>query len=156
MRVLLPVLLAVLLAGCSGFSISPRQDKADAAAFAKALAAAPDGGRFRARELLGKGWTRMWVFPGGTDTQVIEDRIGIPFPQSSEEPNVEDGLNYVVFDDGEVVVSAFVPSARVEVRPECVAGDRRAVGPDQALTIVAASGGRARRVSTPARATACG
>ena len=156
MRLLLPLVLAALLAGCSGFSIGPRQDKEDAAAFARVLAAEQPGGRFPARELLGKQWRRMWVFPGGTDTQAIEDRIGIPFPQSGEEPTVEGGLNYVVFDDGSTVVSAFVPSARVEVRPECLAGDRRALGPEQELTIVPAGRGRARRVSTRARASACG
>jgi hypothetical protein len=156
MRPLVLLLLAAVLTGCSGFSIGPRQDKDDATAFDRLLAGKGPGAPFAARELLGKRWERMWVFEDGTATQAIEDRIGIPFPQSGERPMVEGGRNYVVFDDGEVVVSAFVPSARVEVRPACVAGGRRAIGPRTRVVVVPAGGGEPRRLSTQPPPAGCG
>lgn len=154
MRLLRPLLLMLALAssGCSGFSIGVRQDSDDKAAFARFLAAQPAGSRFPASRLLGKEWTRLFVFRGGISTQAVEDRIGIPFPQSGEE--IPPATSYLVFADDEAVVSAFSYAGPRDVDASCFLAERVPLAPDTALTLGAAEDGRL-SLSTVAAADRC-
>lgn len=151
-----PAALAVLLvalgtAGCSGFSIGVRQDKEDREALLTALRTKQEGSRFPARELLRKDWTRLFVFRGGIATQAIEDRIGIPFPQSGEE--TPKATPYLVFADREAVVAAFSYEGPGEVDPRCLLAERVPLDPGTPLTVI---GSGPARLTTVAGAARCG
>ncbi len=129
-RVVLALLLATSLGGCSGFSIGVRQDKEDREHLAGVLARAPTGRPFAARALLDRPFRRLWVFRGGGDTQAVEDRIGIPFPQSGEA--IPAGSAYLVFDDGEQVLSAFSFAGAVDATGatgRCLLAERAPLAP---------------------------
>lgn len=151
--VALPLLLAATLPGCSGFTIGVRQDKEDKAAFAAALGRAKSGDRFPARALLAKRWTRLWLFRGGVATQAIEDRIGVPFPQSGDPTPA--GMGYLVFADADEVLSAFSFAGPAGVDPACLLAERGPLAPRTALTLVGTGAGGAARLSTLAGAPRC-
>lgn len=138
------LILAAGLAGCSGFSIGVREDKADRAAFIEAVTGRKPGSGLQAHELLAKDWERLWIFRGGGSTQAVEDRIGIPFPQSAEKIPV--GAAYLVWDDGSEVISAFSVAG---LDPRCLRTEvpygRRS------RLAVTGPGGRVTGLSDPAR-----
>lgn len=148
---LLPVV--AVLAGCSGFGVGVRQDKEDRDALGAVLATKRPGDRFPARELLAGGWTRLYVFAPGVDTQPIEDRIGIPFPYSAESARTD--AEYLVFTDEEEVRSSFTFEAGVGVGARCLRAGRGPLGPDTELTLVRTGAGQA-QLSTVAEAARCG
>lgn len=147
------LLAAPGLAGCSGFSIGVRQDKEDAASVARVLERPRLGDRLRASELLECSWTRLFVLPGGITTQAVEDRIGVPFPQSGEE--LPAGPGYLVFVDDDAVVSAFSAVGGVEVPPVCLAAEREPLGPRAELILVPGAARGSARLSTAALAPGC-
>ena len=152
-----PLLLVAALTGCSGFTIGVRQDKEDKAAFTAALGRAQSGDRFAARGLLAaKDWTRLWLFRGGDATQAIEDRIGVPFPQSGDRTPA--GVAYLVFVDGDEVLAAFSYAGPADVDPACLLTERGPLQPQTALTLVAAGVGgplETSRLSTLAGTRRC-
>lgn len=153
--VALPLLLAAALPGCSGFTIGVRQDKEDKAAFTAALGRARGGDRFPARALLAKRWTRLWLFRGGVATQAIEDRIGVPFPQSGD-PTPAGA--YLVWVDGDEVLSAFSYAGPGDVDPACLLAEGGPLRPQTALSLVGEGAGRplgTSRLSTVAGARRC-
>ena len=141
------------LSGCSGFSIGVRQDKDDRAALTAVLAAKRPGDRFPAKDLLARGWKRLYVFRGGIATQPIEDRIGIPFPQSGEETAKE--ASYLVFADDDNVISAFSLVLPAGVGARCLLAERVPLEPRTPMALV--PGGRAgtAQLSTAATAGRC-
>lgn len=153
------LLATATLAGCSGFSIGVRQDKDDRVAVTRVLRAKVVGDRFAARELLGRDWTRLWVFAGGVETRAIEDRIAIPFPESGEATPPE--TPYLVFDDGKAVVAAFSLAGRdddarvARVRAGCLLAQRGPLAPATPLVVVASRPSRAPRVVPVASVARC-
>ena len=154
MRRLLPLLVPLALAGCSGFDIGVRQDKEDRASLAAVLARERPGVPFAASRLLpAKGFARLWVFRGGIATQPLEDRIGIPFPKSGV-PTPK-GRRYLVFDDGKQVISSFSLTVPRGVSGACLLAERRPLGPRTLLVLVRGPAPAPARLSTVAGAAAC-
>lgn len=150
-----PLLLCLLaLTGCSGFSIGVRQDKDDRAAMTALLAGKRPGARFPAKELLlNRGWKRLYVFRGGIATQPIEDRIGIPFPQSGEATPKD--ASYLVFGDDDNVISAFSFAGPPGVGDRCLIADRVPLKPDTELTLVPGERSGTAQLSPSAAADRC-
>lgn len=148
------LLLTFALTGCSGFAIGVRQDKEDQAAVHAVLARQAAGRSFPARMLLpGRHWTRLWAFRGGIATKAIEDRIGIPFPESGE-PTPK-GRSYVVFDDGEQVVSSFTLALPGRLRARCLLTPGVPLAPAAALVITPGRPGALPQLRAPAATAAC-
>lgn len=148
-RALAPfLLLAASTSSCSGFSIGVRQDSDDKASFTRVLDAQAPGSRFPAGRLLDKGWSRLFVFRGGISTQAIEDRIGIPFPQSGEA--IPAATSYLVFADDEAVVSAFSYAGPRDVDATCFLAERVPLDPRTELVLGDGEGGRASLSTSPA------
>lgn len=138
---LLSLLVALGLVGCSGFGVGVRQDREDRDALTVLLSGKRAGDRFPARALLGRGWTRLFAFAPGAETQAIEDRIGIPFP-FSKELAPSDGV-YLVFADAEQVISAFTFVGPVGVDASCLLAGRGPLRPGTELTLRQVASGRA-------------
>lgn len=154
--VLLILLGVWSLAGCTGtgFGVGVRQDKEDRDALTARLAAMRPGARFTARDLLARDWTRLFVFRPGEETQPIEDRIGVPFP-FSEEATPTTSV-YLVFLDGEQVVSAFSFVGPTGVDAGCLRAARGPLVPQTFLTLAPRRGRGGARLSTLATAARCG
>lgn len=138
---LLLLLVSATLTGCTGFGVGVRQDKEDRDALGMLLTGKRVGDRFPARVLLGRDWTRLFVFAPGADTQAIEDRIGIPFPFSKEFAPQDDA--YLVFADAEQVLSAFTFAGPVGIDASCLLAGRGPLVPDTELTLRQTGSGRA-------------
>ncbi|MCW3009737.1 MAG: hypothetical protein JWO90_141 [Solirubrobacterales bacterium] len=153
MRALPLLCLAAVLTGCSGFSIGVRQDKEDAERFGRVLARAPLDRPFPVRDLLDRGFTRLFVFEGGGSTQEVEDRIRIPFPQSGEE--IADDAAYVVFADAEEVVAAFTYRGAPGATGRCLVTARVPLGPDDEVVEVRPAAGGPAELSPVPTASRC-
>ena len=147
------LIAAVALAGCSGLPfMGVRQDKEDQAHAERVLERVATGQRFAARELIEPGWTRLWVFPGGTTTQAVEDRIGIPFPKADVAVPAE---AYLVFDDGKQVVSAFSYAGPVGATGRCLLTRGAPLGPDAPLVEVRPGDGGPTELRSVTTASRC-
>ena len=148
--VFLLLLVSAALAGCTGFGVGVRQDKEDQDTLTAYVTGKRVGDRFPARALLGRDWTRLFVFAPGADTQAIEDRIGIPFPFSKEFAPRDDA--YLVFVDANEVLSAFTFAGSVGIEASCLLAGRGPLLPETELTLRRVGSGR----GSLARVTATG
>lgn len=151
--ILLLLACAGLLSACTGFGVGVRQDQEDRDALTAGLAAKRPGARFPARELLARDWTRLFVFRPGEETQPIEDRIGVPFPFSEEATPTT--TVYLVFLDGEEVVSAFSFAGPSGVDAGCLRAARGPLVPRTELTLVESEDRGGARLSALAAAARC-